>query len=464
MTTLNAILDLARGGLVAQGAGLSVTTENINGASLPGFVRRSPQLEAFLRTSGVAGGVQFKGTERAFDQISSRRLAVEHGLLGSAEARSDALAQSEAILMPGSGVAIDDAVAELFAAFDQLGLKADDPTARQQVVASAEKVASRFRQAGSELAQQRSDLFTQAQAVTSGLNQEISELAALNDKIVQSTQHDGARAEMLDRRDQLVDSISKTIGASVIHNEDDSVTLLSSGSTLVDGNRGSTVQVSLDGAGDLAFAFANGSNATDVTSKVTEGTLGGIAEVRDTNIVQLQADLDQFAFDFATEMNTQHSAGFGLDGLSGRPLFEAVGGGPVPAPPGTAYALDIGAAVAADPDAIAAASTLNGLPGDNDLALSLANLATGQLPGGGTPSERFAALAGSVGTMKNAAEGDLGLRTSTVAHVTSTRESTSGVSLDEEMVALAQYQRAYEASLKVLQTADEMMQTLLQMT
>jgi flagellar hook-associated protein 1 FlgK len=43
------------------------------------------------------------------------------------------------------------------------------------------------------------------------------------------------------------------------------------------------------------------------------------------------------------------------------------------------------------------------------------------------------------------------------------RESISGVSIDEEMVNLVRYQNAYQAAAKLITTADEMMQTVLNM-
>jgi flagellar hook-associated protein 1 FlgK len=43
------------------------------------------------------------------------------------------------------------------------------------------------------------------------------------------------------------------------------------------------------------------------------------------------------------------------------------------------------------------------------------------------------------------------------------RESVSGVSLDEEMINLIKFQNAYTAAAKMITTADEMMQTVLQM-
>jgi flagellar hook-associated protein 1 FlgK len=43
------------------------------------------------------------------------------------------------------------------------------------------------------------------------------------------------------------------------------------------------------------------------------------------------------------------------------------------------------------------------------------------------------------------------------------REAVSGVSLDEEMINLIKFQNAYAAAAKMITTADEMMQTVLQM-
>ena len=50
-----------------------------------------------------------------------------------------------------------------------------------------------------------------------------------------------------------------------------------------------------------------------------------------------------------------------------------------------------------------------------------------------------------------------------VLHLENYRESISGVSIDEEMVNLVNYQKAYQAAARLINTASEMMDTLLNM-
>jgi flagellar hook-associated protein 1 FlgK len=194
----------------------------------------------------------------------------------------------------------------------------------------------------------------------------------------------------------------------------------------------------------------------DVTSGITSGTLEGIRQARDIDIPSVMSSLDHFAKDFGDAVNALHMTGFALDGTTGRPLFVPAAG-----VTGAAHGMAVDPSLTDHPELLAAASNVTDLPGGNDIAAALANLSTTALPNGSTASERYAAIASKVGVLRSIATSEEQMRQDTVATATTLRESASGVSTDEEMIHMQQFQRAFEASSKILQTVDGLFDVLL---
>jgi flagellar hook-associated protein 1 FlgK len=463
MSSLLSVLNVARGGMSANSAGVAVTGENITGANQKGFVRRTALLETRVFGHNVAGGAQFMGVGRAFDQFSYRNVLRETAQLGHADARSSSLEQIERVITPTDGHTLGDRIAGMFTAFDELGKKPDDVTARKLVIQAAQDVSSGFRETSSRLSQSRGELLARAQGVAQEVNVRLERIAEYNDRIQRMQSEDSSgRAELIDQRDELVREVSERIDLEVVEGDAGAVTLLSSGSALVDDGKAASVQVSVDANNDLKIEFVRDGNALNVSSKLTGGSLGGIREARDTDVVGLQTDLDQFAVDFAAAMNTVHNTGIDLNGNAGLDLFTDPAGAALPAPPGTAFAFSLNPNIAGDSDLLGAATAGAPPPGGNDGAIALSQVSQSVIGADGTPSETFGALAGSIGNKLVAAYSSRDMRESTVAHADNLRQSISGVSLDEEMINLTKFQRAFDASMRVLQAADEMLMTLVQ--
>ncbi len=458
---LMSVLNLSQSALAAASAGLGASGENIMGANTPGYVRRSALLEASVVRRGVAGGVFFEGIGRSYDGFSFRNLVSESGLFGAAEGRSNALAFVEPVVVPPGDSSIGDRLSAFFSSLDTLALKADDPTARLGVLQAARDIASSFNDSANGLTNARQELVLRAQSVAGEINGKLDAIATLNEKISGlANQNTSAKAEMLDSRDQLIREVAEKIDLRSIPNGDGTVTLLSSGSTLVDGAIAADVTVGLDAANDMTISFTRSGKTSDVTSRVTGGALGGIREARDTDIPEMMADIDQLAADFATAVNGVQAAGLDLNGNTGLPLFTDAAGNALPAPPGTAFAFNVNPAILADPDLLAAGDASSPPPGGNANALAMSQLAYAQLGAGGTAAERFAQIGGKIGGKVASAASEVTVRGSTVAHAESLRDSISGVSLDEEMMNLSKFQRAFEASMKVMETANEMLDEL----
>lgn len=453
--SLLGVLSVARDGLLAQTAGLDITGQNVANASTPGYVRRSPLLST-QQLGPAQGTVRFDGIQRQFERFSYARALAEQGRYGAAAARSSALGRAEAILAPGAG-GIDQRMSAFFQSAQALVASPSDMSTRQQLLANAQSLADSVSSAAGDLMQQRQDLLQSAGEIAGQVNAELKTIADLSRQIAQAGDNSGDAASLRDQRDELVRQVADRIGGKAIEDDAGHFTLLAAGVAVVVDGTASSLGVGLDKQGALQITVQRqGGASTDVTSQIDTGSLGGVREARDVDVPKVQAELDQLAYDLATTVNTVHAAGFGLDAQSGRNLFAAPN-----AVAGAAYGMKLDAQLVGHPERIAAAESANAVPGGNGAALALAQLASKKLGNGpGTPDERFTSVLTGLGSAKSGSDAELDLRSSTLSQAKNLESSASGVSLDEEMVEMTRYQRAFEASMRVMRTADELMADL----
>ena len=114
-------------------------------------------------------------------------------------------------------------------------------------------------------------------------------------------------------------------------------------------------------------------------------------------------------------------------------------------------------------DDIAASSTSTGVPGNNVNALALIDIHTTRQStlGSVTLNDYQTITVGNVGSTTREVSLSLDAKEAETEQVTKFREGVSGVSLDEELTNLLTFQRAFEASARLLTVADELLQTLL---
>ncbi len=451
---LTQILSTALDGLTAQSHGLAATGDNVANVNTPGYARREIQLET--RGQGLSG-VNVTGLRRISDSIIERRQYSASSLASAASERDGQLASLEALFDDASGAGLADVMAAFYSSFSSLASNPSDPTARAVVLGRAETLSGRISGTADSIAAQRSDLLTKAQQTTAEINQRAEKLATLNRQISSAKAQGADTSNLEDQRAKELLGLSSLIDVTTVVQDNGAILVQSAGATLVDDLQARKLAVDLSPGGDLRLLSSVGTGpGTDVTRYLTGGKLAGIKEARDVDLVAVATQLDNLAYGVATSVNTQHQAGYGLDGATGRALFAVTA-----TAAGAARALAVSADVAGNPNAIAASSSPAQLPGNSDNAVLLARLALGPAVGGRSAAAAYGDLVGDVGARKAAAADDVVMRESVAMQATAMREAASGVSLDEEMVALSKYQRAYEASSKVISTVDQLLQELL---
>jgi len=117
--------------------------------------------------------------------------------------------------------------------------------------------------------------------------------------------------------------------------------------------------------------------------------------------------------------------------------------------------------------ATAAADSTTSLvaPADNSIALAILALRDKAVSIDGStaasPVQRAAALASTYGLDVAAVSQQLSYRKAEADSLSLQRQSVSGVNVDEELVKMMQFQRSYEAAAKVIQTSNQMLDSLL---
>jgi flagellar hook-associated protein 1 len=461
MAGLTSLLNTARDALTAQAFGLNVAGQNVSNANTPLYVRRDAVIETRDLGTQTTGTVVASGIRRAADAYVDRSFFEANSNSGAAGQLDSELQQIETVFNDLGQTGLGSSLNAVFQSFQQVSARPDDTTVRSELLDKVDVFATRARQIGDTLATQSTDMLSRARDVAAQANQRSGEIAQLNQRIVEAKQSGQDASDLIDQRNTKLLDLSGLVDVRTIENKNGSVMVQSAGTMLVEGSSARSLSVQLDSDGKLQILASRSGGAapdTDVTSGLSGGKLAGIKQARDTDLLDVSSRFDKFVFDVASSVNSQHQQGVGLDGSTGSNIFD-VGA----SESGAARAVKVSEDVLGKPEAIAASRDAANLPGGSDNAVLLGKLAdTANVLGTRTPSQAYGDLVGSIGVTRAASKSEVELRTNIFQQAQTVRESTSGVSLDEEMVSLQRYQRAYEAAGKVITTVDGLLGELIQ--
>jgi len=455
---VSGILQLARNALLTNRAALQIVGHNIVNANTPGYVRQRPvlavvpgALSGTLAGGGVGQGVELVDVQRLADELLQAQVERQEGRAAFFQGRYEALAQVEALFTDLQGAGIAQALGDFFDAFEQVASYPSNLGVRTEALQRAEILTDTIRQRADELYRMRDRFDEQISRQVAEVNRQVEELAALNSIIGQAASP-AARADIESQQDRLVAGVARLIGAEAIRYDSGVVDLLIGGQRLVQGGEALTLRTEPDPAkpGRVRVVF-------DYSGELAPlgGEIAGLAEVRDDYIDKYISWLDTLAQTLADEINAIHLAGFDLDGNPGVELF-TYGENP-------ARSLELNVAVQGQPELLAASD--DGAPGNGSNALAIAMLAQARLLEGGevTLEEYYADFISEVGTDTAGAQDLEAIAAAVAESLQAQYQSQAGVSLDEEGMDLIRYQQAYEAASRILMTALEMFDAMLEL-
>ena len=470
MTSSVNMFNIGKSGLMVSKQSLTTTGHNISNVNTEGFSRQNvDQTAGPVHTNGrltMGTGAWAKSVTRVSDEYLERRIQGETKNLANVEEKDVYLQQTEQIFNESNNDGLNRLATRFFNEFRKLSTDTGNTAIRAAVRESSAQLAADVNRMDHELKEVSRNIDNRIEGYVRDINASAKEIRDLNLLIQKAEMAGGSAPDLHDKRDLALKKLGAMADISTSTDESGRVSVTLAGKvTIVSGESTTDLEVmrtppdpetgKKEGALDI---FVREPVPTKLTGRFLTGRLGGLLEVRDKDIVGAQDRINKVAYLISKEVNNLHRQGFGLDGQGGRDFFEE----PVSLER-AAETMKVSGVIRENLDAIAAAKDPIA-QSDNRMAVALSGL--GDLKGitGDTSStilDTYNGMVSELAVKTGANKRALIFQKDVLTQMENVRESLVGVNLDEETANLVRFQHAYAANAKVLNVADEMMQTVL---
>jgi len=512
----------ARQGMLAQQNAVNTASHNIANANTEGFSRQSVNLVTtqpytYAGIGQFGTGVEVESITRTRDEFLDGQIRLENAMEGRYKAEGSALEQVETIFLEPSETGLNSALDDFWNAWQELSKTPESSSAKTIVAHKASTLTETANHMDGQLETLKADLTSLQATNVKDANVLLSQINDTNDQIARIKLKGIEPNDLMDRRDLLVDQLSSIVDIKTNIKENGSMEIRNreTGKILLDSNPQKDAEVEMsviktaaydDAAGEWTLNIVLKGDSTESLKTLTlgggpdefsmgdiiltdpgmdwengpvlieklspeEGGLSGNSNSIE-KIEEYQNRLDLLMKGIGQGVNTIH-------GETGQDFF-AISGTDVEF---TAGNIMVNENIMDDVNLIQAGQALDGPAGDGRRALAIAELRNGRFDIDDMDSEIGGYISGEM-TIPSNDEGStfggfyenliavIGIdsqdsirgqenQEALLLQLNQRKDSISGVSIDEEVANLIQYQTAYQANARVMETLSIMLDTLI---
>ena len=469
MSRIWSMMDVGKRSLMNSQTALQTVSHNVANKSTEGFSRQRVEVQSNVPVGNgklrIGMGARASQVTRINNPYLEKQVEKEGNELGFANARSESLARVEQVYNEQMNKGLNKFMAEFFNAFRELSNNPEGLAARTLAKESADFLTKDFSRVHDQLTDIQKDIDFQMANHIVEINGLTKEIADLNEK-VQIVELNGAQAnDERDRRDLLIKKLSEMVNIRYAESDEGQIAITAGdNAVLVSGHSYRELFVSStegkpgkrEGNFEIFYKPTKTGTPVNVTKQFRSGTLGGLINVRDKVGNDLLDRMDEMAYTLATEVNKVHTQGYDRYNQKGQAFFELPTG-----IKNAAKTLRVNKAILNDVGRVVAGASPNA-PGDNRIANILSSLQYKPVfDGTNSLDNYYNSIVGEVGVQTARANSEAESQSNIVKQLKNIRESISGVSLDEETAKMIEFQKNFDASARLIRTADEMMDTVL---
>lgn len=483
MSGLFGSLNSATSGMTSAQTVLQTISHNVANANTDGYSKQRVTLETNnpFNKSGVGQlgtGVRISGVIRVVDDAVVGQLRDENSTLAKFESKSDALQQLEAIFNEPSKTGLSNNLSEVFASWTYLGSNPEIATAKTMVVQNSETMTDTMNHMATQLEKLQGNTLKGIEQDVKDFNTKLEQLHSLNKQVSYSISSGQTPNDLLDKQDALLSEMSELAGVEVKFDEMRQATVSIGGQELLTPTNMQKLAVVTEVNEDTPDGLEKGSIvlAGDHSKEIvlTSGSAKGSQEAL-AEINKQVANLNDFAYTFASAVNMIHSGG----DENGKMFFDLGTDG------NYAKNISVQSDLVKNPEKINSAKSIDQpAAGDGSRAQAIADLQNTKLvyssnatfeyddatmsindqANGTSVVNGYSDIVTEIGITKQQSDNMFASQEDLVQLLDQRRQSISGVSINEEVASMIQHQSAFQANSRMISMISEMLDTLINRT
>lgn len=323
-------IELGKRSIMAHTDAISTAGHNISNANTEGYSRQRVQLKEFdplyrpdlerpERAGMIGQGIDVQSITRIRDEMLDQRITAQQNQESYWDTRSKYYTMIEQIYNEPDEVSIRSNMDKFWESWQELSINPESQAARQAVVTRGESLSDSIKSKWENLMGVGSLINSDIDSTVKQINSYANQIAAVNSEIVRSRGVGDNPNDLLDRRDLLVDKLSKLANITTDSRDPDEFMVHLDGKVLVQGGVARNFDlVSLtDNNGYEKLVWAD----TREDASVSGGTLGALIELRDVDVRNEIQSLNTMTMNFSDLVNDVHRNAYGANNVTGLDFF-----------------------------------------------------------------------------------------------------------------------------------------------
>lgn len=323
-------IELGKRSIMAHTDAITTAGHNISNANTEGYSRQRVQLKEFdplynpglerpERPGMIGQGIDVQSINRVRDEMLDQRITETQNTETYWQTRSDYYSMIEQVYNEPDEISVRSNMDKFWQSWQELSVHPESQAARQAVVSRGESLTDSIRSKWDNLMGIGNLLNSDIEATVKEVNDYANQIAAVNGEIVRSRAMGDNPNDLLDRRDLLVDKLSKLVNITTDRRDANEFMVHVEGRVLVQGSvaRNFDLETPVDNNGYDKLVWKDTGNDAFVAG----GKLGALIELRDVDIRNEVQSLNTMTMNFADLVNDVHRNAYGANNVTGLDFF-----------------------------------------------------------------------------------------------------------------------------------------------